>query len=257
MYEGELLGRDEQLRVLQELMGRLPAAGGAMTLQGGPGVGKSALLRAVAERARTAGWQTLEVAGRSGGAPFSGLRELLGPVLDTADALPAEQGGILRTALQIGSGAPPEPLKVALAAFNLITTRAAVQPVVVIADDVQWLDRPTRDVLAFMARRASDNPVVILVALRRGRNMPDVPVLDVPVLDEPAARRLLARHAAMLPPAVRERILGESLGNPLALVELPAAWRPAGPPGSWAHLPVPIWCSPPTSPRTRPERCAT
>ncbi|MER5342731.1 AAA family ATPase [Streptomyces mirabilis] len=238
MYEGGLLGRDEQLRVLQELMGRLPAAGGAMTLQGGPGVGKSALLRAVAERARTAGWQTLEVAGRSGGAPFSGLRELLGPVLDTADALPADQGGILRTALQIGSGAPPEPLKVALAAFNLITTRAAEQPVVVIVDDVQWLDRPTRDVVAFMARRASDNPVVILVALRRGRNMPDVPVLDVPVLDESSARRLLARHAAMLPPVVRERVLGEALGNPLALVELPAAWRPAGPPGSWAHLPV-------------------
>lgn len=238
MYEAGLLGRDEQLRVLQELMGRLPAAGGAMTLQGGPGVGKSALLRAVAERARTAGWQMLEVAGRSDDTPFSGLRELLRPVLGTADALPAGQGGILRSALEIGSGPPPETSKVALAAFNLITTRAAEQPVVLIADDVQWLDMPTRDVLAFMARRASDNPVVILVALRRGRNMPGVPVLDVPVLDEPSARRLLARHAATLPPAVRERILGEALGNPLALVEFPAAWRPTRPPGSWTHLPV-------------------
>ncbi|MGW1798847.1 AAA family ATPase [Streptomyces sp. NPDC001984] len=238
VYEAGLLGRDEQLRVLQELMGRLPAAGGAMTLQGGPGVGKSALLRAVAERARTAGWQMLEVAGRSDDTPFSGLRELLRPVLGTADALPAGQGGILRSALEIGSGPPPETSKVALAAFNLITTRAAEQPVVLIADDVQWLDMPTRDVLAFMARRASDNPVVILVALRRGRNMPGVPVLDVPVLDEPSARRLLARHAATLPPAVRERILGEALGNPLALVEFPAAWRPTRPPGSWTHLPV-------------------
>jgi DNA-binding CsgD family transcriptional regulator len=238
VYEGGLLGRDEQLRALRELMGRLPDAGGAMTLQGGPGAGKSALLRAAAERARTAGWQTLEVAGRSGDTPFSGLRALLRPVLDTADALPAEQGGILRTALQIGSGPPPETSKVAMAAFNLITKRAAEQPVVLIADDVQWLDRPTRDVLAFMARRASDNPIVILVALRRGRNMPDVPVTDVPVLDEPSARRLLAGHAATLPPAVRERILGEALGNPLALVELPAAWRPTGPPGSWTHLPV-------------------
>ncbi|MGW0627229.1 AAA family ATPase [Streptomyces sp. NPDC002758] len=238
MYEAGLLGRDEQLRVLQELMGRLPAAGGAMTLQGGPGVGKSALLRAVAERARTAGWQMLEVAGRSDDTPFSGLRELLRPVLGTADALPAGQGGILRSALELGSGPPPETSKVALAAFNLITTRAAEQPVVLIADDVQWLDMPTRDVLAFMARRASDNPVVILVALRRGRNMPGVPVLDVPVLDEPSARRLLARHAATLPPAVRERILGEALGNPLALVEFPAAWRPTRPPGSWTHLPV-------------------
>jgi DNA-binding CsgD family transcriptional regulator len=238
VYEGGLLGRDEQLRVLRELLGRLPDAGGAMTLQGGPGAGKSVLLRAAAERARTAGWQTLEVAGHSGATPFSGLRELLRPVLDAADALPAEQGGSLRTALQIGSGPPPETSKVALAAFNLITTRAAEQPVVLIVDDVQWLDRPTRDVLAFVARRASDNPIVILVALRRGRNMPDVAVLDVPVLDEPSARRLLARHAATLPPVVRERILGEALGNPLALVELPAAWRPTGPPGSWTHLPV-------------------
>ncbi|MFD3583659.1 AAA family ATPase [Streptomyces sp. NPDC058683] len=238
VYEGGFLGRDEQLRVLQELVGRLPGAGGALVLQGGPGVGKSALLRAAAERARAAGWQTLEVAGRSGGAPFSGLRELLRPVLDTADALPAEQGGILRAALQIGSEPPPETSKVALAAFNLITKRAAEQPVVLIVDNVQWLDKPTRDVVAFTARRASDNPIVVLVALRRGRNMPDVAVLDVPVLDESSARRLLARHAATLPPAVQERILGEALGNPLALVELPTAWRPTGPPGSWTHLPV-------------------
>lgn len=65
-----------------------------------------------------------------------------------------------------------------------------------------------------------------------------MPALDVPVLDAPSARRLLARHAATLPPAVRERILGEALGNPLALVELPTAWRPLGAPGSWTHLPV-------------------
>jgi DNA-binding CsgD family transcriptional regulator/tetratricopeptide (TPR) repeat protein len=238
VYEAGLLGRDEQLSVLQELMGRLPDAGGAVALQGGPGVGKSALLRAAAERARTAGWQTLGVAGHCDDTPFSGLRELLRPVLGTADALPAEQGGILRSALEIGSGSPPDTLQVALATFNLITTRAARQPVVLIADNVQWLDRPTRDVLAFIARRASGNPIVILVALRSGRNMPGVPVLDVPVLDEPSARRLLAHHAATLPPVVRERILGEALGNPLALVEFPSAWRPTGPRGSWTHLPV-------------------
>ncbi|MFF3879138.1 AAA family ATPase, partial [Streptomyces sp. NPDC001978] len=102
VYEAGLFGRDEQLRVLQELMGRLPDAGGAMELRGGPGVGKSALLRAAAERARRAGWQRLEVAGRSDGTPFGGLRELLRPVLGTADALPAGQGGILRSALEIG-----------------------------------------------------------------------------------------------------------------------------------------------------------
>ncbi|WP_371552044.1 AAA family ATPase [Streptomyces sp. NBC_00554] len=238
MYEAGLLGRDQQLRILQELMGRLPDAGGALALQGGPGVGKSALLRVATERARTAGCQVLWVAGHSDDTPFSGLRELLRPVLGTADALPAEQVEILRSAFETGAGQPPETLRVALAAFNLITAGAAEQPAVLIADDVQGVDRPTRDVLAFMARRASDNPIVVLAALRSGRTRPVSPVLDVPVLDEPSARRLLARHAATLPPAVRERILGEALGNPLALIELPAAWRPTGPPGSWTHLPV-------------------
>nr|WSY49081.1 LuxR family transcriptional regulator [Streptomyces sp. NBC_00886] len=238
MYEAGLLGRDQQVRVLHELLGRLPAAGGALALQGGPGVGKSALLRAAAERARTAGRQLLEVAGGFDDTPFSGLRGLLRPVLGTADSLPAGQGGILKSAVDASSGPPPETLKVALAAFNLITARAAEQPAVLIADDVQRLDGPTRDVLAFMARRAGDNPIVVLTALRSGRTLPGVPVLDVPGLDEPSARRLLARHAATLPPAVRERILGEALGNPLALVELPAAWHPTEPSGSWTHLPV-------------------
>ncbi|MEV6167449.1 AAA family ATPase [Streptomyces sp. NPDC051954] len=239
MYEAGLLGRDQQLTVLRELLDRLPGAGGAIAFQGGPGVGKSALLRAAAERARTLGWQTLEVAGRHDDAPFSGLCALLRPLLGAADALLAEPtGGILRSMLRIGSGAPPETPKVALAAFNLITTSAAERPVVLIVDDAQWLDVPTRDVLAFLARRASDNPIVVLAAIRGGRIRSRTDVLDVPVLDEPSARRLLARHAATLSPAVRERIRREALGNPLALVELPAAWRPTGPSGSWTHLPV-------------------
>lgn len=238
MDEPGLLGRDEQLRVLQELLGRLPEAGGALVLKGRPGVGKSALLRVAAERARTAGWETLEVAGHRDDTPFSGLRGLLRPVLGTADALPAGQVGILRSALETGSGPRPETFKVALAAFNLLTMRAAERPAVLIVDDVQWLDEPTRDVLAFLARRAGDNPIVVLGALRRSRNRASAPVLDVPALDEPSARRLLARHAATLPPVVRERMLGEALGNPLALVELPAAWHQLGQPGSWTHLPV-------------------
>ncbi|WP_043664598.1 AAA family ATPase [Streptomyces xylophagus] len=238
MDEPGLLGRDEQLRVLQELLDGLPDAGGALALKGGPGVGKSVLLRAAAERARTAGRQTLEVAGPFDDTPFGGLRELLRPVLDTVDALPAGQAGTLRSALDAGSGPGPETFKVALAAFNLITAKAAEQPVVLVIDDVQLLDEPTRDVLAFIARRAGDHPIVVLGAVRAARTRASAPVVDVPTLDEPSARRLLARHAATLPPVVRERILGEALGNPLALVELPAAWHRTGPHGSWTHLPV-------------------
>jgi len=236
--EPGLLGRDEQLRVLREVLGRLPEAGGALGLQGGPGVGKTALLRVAVAHARTAGWQVLQVAGRTPDTPFGGLRDLLRPLLGRLDSLPAGQSGILRSALDPGSGPPPEPLKVALAVFNLITTSAAERPVVLVIDDVYRLDRSMRDVLAFITRRASDNAIVILGALHSVRTRAGAPVLDVPALDEPSARRLLARHAATVPPDVQERILREALGNPLALVELPAAWRPGGPPGSWTHLPV-------------------
>ncbi|MFG2960783.1 AAA family ATPase [Streptomyces sp. NPDC048291] len=238
MHEAELLGRDGELRILRELTGRLPGTGGALALQGRPGVGKSALLRAAADHARSTGWQVIGAAGRAGDAPFSGLRELLQPVLGSADSLPAGQDRALRSAFETGSAPPPETFRVALAALNLIAARAAERPVVLIADDVQWFDRPSQEVLAFMARRADHDPVVILAALRSGWTLPGMPVLDVPVLDEASARRLLARRAAALPAAVRERMLGEALGNPLALVELPAAWHPAGPPGAWAHLPV-------------------
>ncbi|MGW3283471.1 AAA family ATPase [Streptomyces sp. NPDC001002] len=238
MDEPGLLGRDEQLRVLREMLGRLPEAGGALVLQGGPGVGKTALLRAAADQARTAGRRILEVTGRGDDTPFSGLREVLRPLLGTADALPAGQSALLRSALENGSVPPSDTLKVALAAFNLIATAAAERPTVLIIDDVHRLDRPTRDVMAFIARRVGDNPFVVVGAIRGVRTRAVAPVVDVPVLNEPAAQGLLARHAATLPPAVRERILAEALGNPLALVEFPAAWRTTGLAGSWTHLPV-------------------
>ncbi|SEE99102.1 AAA ATPase domain-containing protein [Streptomyces sp. 3213] len=134
MNESELLGRERQLWTLHELLDRLPDAGGAMVVQGGPGVGKSALLRAPAERARAAGRRLLEVTGGADDTPFSGLRALLRPVLGTAESLPAGQDEILRAAFVAGSGQPPETSRVALAAFNLITARAAEQPTVLIAD---------------------------------------------------------------------------------------------------------------------------
>ncbi|MGI5135662.1 AAA family ATPase [Streptomyces sp. CA-106110] len=238
MREAELLGRGDELRNLWELTDRLPAAGGALALVGGPGAGKTALLHAVAGPARAMGRQVLWTTGRTDTSPFAGLRELLRPLLGTIDALPAAQRGVLRPVFASEPGPPPQTFTVALAALNLLVAGASKRPAVVIADDAHWLDGPTQEVLAFMARRVSHDPVVVLAALRTGWTMPGMAVLDVPALDHSSARRLLTRHAHGLAPADRERILLEARGNPLALVELPAARSGARPPGSWAHLPV-------------------
>ncbi|MEU9448834.1 helix-turn-helix transcriptional regulator [Streptomyces sp. NPDC048277] len=238
MHETELLGRDNEMRSLGELTGRLPAAGGALALAGGPGVGKTALLHAVAGPARAMGRQVLWTTGRTGSGPFTGLGELLRPLLGTIDVLPAAQRAVLRSVLGSEPGPPPGTFTVALAALNLLVASAARRPAVLIADDAHRLDGPTREVLAFMARRVSHDPVVVLAALRTGSTLPGTAVLEVPALNDSSARRLLNRHAHGLAPAEREQILLGARGNPLALVELPAAPSGARPAGSWAHLPV-------------------
>ena len=224
-----LLGRDDELWALAELVGRLPERGGALVLVGEPGIGKSSLLREVVSRA--AGLLVLETAGVQAEAwlPFAGLHHLLRPVLSAADALPATQRRALSAAFGADDGPPPEPFMIALAVLNLLAEVASRQPVLVVIDDVQWLDQPTQEVLAFVARRVGGDPIVVIGAVRTGHPGPFVdaglPELPVRGLDARSADELLAKVAGSLGPGTREQILHEAQGNPLALVELPVAWR--------------------------------
>ena len=164
--------------------------------------------------------------------PFAGLHHLLRPVLSKVNRLPATQREALSTAFGISEGLPPEPFMIALATLNLLAEVAADRPVVMVVDDVQWLDPPSQDVLTFLARRVSGDPIVLIGVVRKGHDVAfaaaGLSELDLLGLDEASARAVLGRHAVDLSYADTERILREAAGNPLALVELPLAIRAVG-----------------------------
>jgi predicted ATPase len=227
-----LIGREREVAVLAELVREVPRRGAAMVLRGDPGVGKSSLLAVAARHAAGSGRAVLRVNGLESEAtiPYSGLHRLLGPVLPGVGALPTRQRVALLSAFGLAEPAA-EPYLVSYAALELIAEGAADAPVVLIADDVQWLDPPSASSLAFLARRIEYEPVVALFALREGFESPladgSIPELVVPPLDDRHSTELLDRHAALLPEAARHQLLELAAGNPLALVELPRAWSPA------------------------------
>src|SRR5215831_276622 len=226
-----LVGRDHEVSVLTDLIGRVHERGGATVVLGEPGIGKSSLLRAAAEYGRQESLQVLVTTGIEAEAqlPFAGLHQLLWPVLGAAGQLPAAQQSALSSAFGTGDGQQPEPFMIALATLNLLADLAAQRPVVLIVDDVQWLDRPSQDVLTFIARRVSADPIILIGSIRTGHDVAlaeaGLPELDIRGLDDQSARAVLAAHGGDLSQANQERVLHEALGNPLALVELPKALR--------------------------------
>ncbi|MFC8430181.1 AAA family ATPase [Streptomyces sp. NPDC057253] len=226
-----LLGRSADLEFFAERRRRL-ADGGARTavlLEGPAGVGKTALLEAAASGARASGCRVLRFAGVESEVTlaYSGLHQLLFGMRDGFDRLPPGQRAVLEGVL--GSSvaqAPPERFAASVAVLEALRRTAEDGPVLVVIDDIQWLDRASGDVLEFVARRLSGLPVDLLVAARAGH----AHALDrhgllrrrVETLDERSAAALLrAAHPGLAPPAA-ERLLQEAAGNPLALLELPA-----------------------------------
>ena len=234
MTEAELLGRRAEIEVLSLIMAEVQDEGVALLLTGEAGIGKSSLLRVTADLARRGGHQVLEATGVEAEEqmPFAGLQQLLAPVLSAAGSLPTIQRRALLKALGLEEGPPPQLFLVGLAALTLLSESAADRPVVVVLDDVQWLDGLTHEVLAFVARRIASDPVVIIGAVRAGHDGPllraGLRQMEVHPLDEGSARGLLRSAARDLDPTDQERIIQQAQGNPLALVELPSAWRSAG-----------------------------
>jgi len=233
MRTHSLVGRDSELTALAGLIDQIAEHGGSVVVAGEPGAGKSALLRAAAEHGRSAGLQVLEATGVECEAqlPFAGLHQLLRPVLGSAAQLPDPQRHALDSAFGADAGCQPERFMIALATLNLLADAAARTPVLVVVDDVQWLDRPTQEVLVFVARRISADPIVVTGGVRNGHDTAfaaaSLTELNVTGLDDASARDLLASHAGDLSSADQERILKAAQGNPLALIELPAAMRTA------------------------------
>lgn len=230
-----LIGRDSETAQLESLLDGASAAspaGGALLVRGEPGIGKSALLEEAAGRGRDRGMLVLNCSGVSGEAhlAFAGLHQMLWPVRADADALPAVQRNALFAALGLVDAPVPGIHLVGLATLELLTECARRAPVLIVVDDVHWLDRPTSEVLAFLALRLHADPVVLAAACRDGEG--DAGPLDTAALRElrlgpldPAAAAALLDSYGRLDPRTRRRVLEVAVGNPLALVELPTALR--------------------------------
>jgi DNA-binding CsgD family transcriptional regulator len=237
---GPLLGRDAEIELLAALLDGIQEGGGALVLSGEPGIGKSRLLAVAAGFARERGFTVLSAAGVQSEAhlPFAGLHQLLRPLRFRAADLPAAQRAALDAALGLGQEPAPERFRIAMAVLDLLCEVATGGPLLVLAEDAQWLDRPTTEVLAFVARRLQSDPVVLLAAVREGYPSllvdAGLPQHRLGGLAPADAMTLLDASAQQLSPAIRDRLLSEAAGNPLALMELPitAAWREPSAPGS-------------------------
>ena len=162
MMASELIGRDSEIAAVELLLARIADGGGSLLVLGDPGIGKSALAEVASRRAAGRGMRVLACAGVPGEAQFSfaGLHQLLRPVLAEAGGLPGGQRDALLTALGAGEGgpAPAMPL-VGLAALELLAAGAGRAPVLVVAEDVHWLDSSTCEVLTFVSRRLGADPI--------------------------------------------------------------------------------------------------
>jgi DNA-binding CsgD family transcriptional regulator len=224
-----LLGRDRDLAELYALVDGIDDRGGALVVRGEAGIGKSALLAAARERALGRGVTVVSTAGALSEAQlaFAGLHQLLLPLLGRLDLLPDPQRQALETAFGIAEGDAPDLFLIGLATLGLVAERSAETPLLFVVDDAHWLDRPSSEVLGFVARRVESDPAVLLFGVREGLpsslDDADLPELPLAGLDQDASNALLDLGAATLPFDLRRRILEEADGNPLALIELPAA----------------------------------
>lgn len=195
-------------------------------IRGAAGIGKSALAAEAAARARAAGAKVLSVTGSESeqNFPYAGLHQLLHPVRKGIDALPGSQRDALRIALSLADGDIPDLYLVGMAALNLLSDTGT--PLLLLAEDAHWLDQASADVIAFVARRLDSEPIVLIATVRDGvpcqLDTAGLPSLQVEPITDEVASALLDEVAPSLEPAVRERLLSEAAGNPLALTELPA-----------------------------------
>src|SRR3954447_18656343 len=235
-----LLGRRSETDTLDRLLEAVRAGESrALVIRGDPGVGKTALLEYVVENAM--GYRVARAAGVQAEMelPFAGLHQLCAPMLDRLDRLPAPQCDALGTAFGLSAGPAPDRFLVGLAVLSLLAEVAEDGPMVCLIDDAQWLDRASAQALAFVARRLLAESVGVIFAVRTGgeeRDAAGLPELVVEGLREDDARTLLASVIQVpLDEEVRDRIVAESRGNPLALLELPLGLAAEEAPGGFAH----------------------
>ena len=225
-----LRGRRSECAALNRLLEGVRAGhSGVLVVRGEAGVGKTALLEYAIESApdlrvvRTLGVESeMELA-------FAAVHQLCAPMLDRSESLPGPQRHALASVFGLDGGTPPDRFLVALAALSLLSEAAAERPLLCVVDDAQWLDRASRQALGFVARRLLEESIVMLVATReRSDDFNGLRELQLGGLRDADARALLRSVVpGRLDERVCERIVAETRGNPLALLELPKGLSPS------------------------------
>jgi DNA-binding CsgD family transcriptional regulator len=228
VFRGRTTERDQLNRLLDKVRGGESAA---LVVRGEAGIGKTALLEHCAGQA--SGFHIFRVAGMQSEMelPFAGLHQLCAPMLADIESLPYPQQNALRVALGLASGDAPDPFLVALATLSLLAEVALNRPLLCVIDDGQWLDAASRQVLGFAARRLLAEAVLMLFSVRDPTE--DYHLMGLPELmlsgltDDDARALLLAAIPGRVDAHVRDRIVAETRGNPLALLELPQSMTAA------------------------------
>jgi DNA-binding CsgD family transcriptional regulator len=230
--EPGLIGRRHELNTLATLVDDARVGrSGVLIVRGEPGIGKSVLLDDVARRAQ--GFVVARVAGVESEMelPYAALQQLCRPFSERVSGLPAAQRDALEAAFGLTAGPPRDRYLVGLAMLQLIAAFADERPVLCVIDDAQWLDRVSVQTIAFVARRLLAEPILFVVAVRDSADDGDwagLPQLGLRGLDDADAAALFDSVVrGPTDPRVRDRIVAESRGNPLALLELPRAWTTA------------------------------
>src|SRR5918992_6127393 len=224
-----LLGRQLECQQLDRLLGALREGhSAALVVRGNPGVGKTALLEYVRDRASGCRVVTASAAHSEMELAFAGLHQLCAPLLDRLDRLPPPQRAALGTAFGLTEGIPPDRFFLGLAVLGLLSEAAEERPLVCLVDDAQRLDSASSQVLAFVARRLVAESVALVFAAREPRSeLAGVPEMRLQGLTHDEGRALLASALrGPLDERVMERIVAETKGNPLALLELPRGLTP-------------------------------
>jgi AAA ATPase domain len=224
-----LLGREPETTRLDELISAAAGGrGGALVVEGEPGVGKTALLEDAVQRASQL--SVLRVVGVQSelALPYAALHQLCARMIGRRDRLPAPQAEAIAVALGGLAGQAPDRFLVSLGALGLLSDLAGERPLLCLVDDAQWIDQESLQALAFVARRAEADSLALVFSTRTALDeLAGIPRMVVQGLTEPDARDLLATVVpGRLDPQVRDRVIVETHGNPLALLELPHGLSP-------------------------------
>src|SRR5580704_11592567 len=224
-----LFGRTGEVEILGRLVANARSGQSAvLVVRGEPGIGKTELLRHLIAEASDFGVARVAGVESEMELPFAGLHQLCAPMLDRLGSLPEPQRRGLSVAFGLASGESPDRFLVALATLSLMAEAAEEQPMLCVIDDAQWLDQASAQVLGFLGRRLLAEPIALVFAVRTpapgdpsADPLTGLPELRLGGLDEQSAQALLATViSGPLDESVRARILEETHGNPLALLEL-------------------------------------